>query len=277
MANAVLSSAESTSTTNFWLELIWQESVRELRRNNNEIHIPFQALEGDVLGSQPLEDIKTRLSLGTPTISIEDKSKRIWRICAVPAVEDHGDFGSLKADRDSKRGSISSVSSKAVKRQKIPRPPNAFILYRQHYHPIIKAKHPDFHNNDISILLGKQWKAESVETKAEFKAMAEDIKRKHAEEYPNYQYAPRKPSERKRRSSARRNALNERASSSGGVADPPSLPQVAEITCESAFDGFGDVSYRVTNQDDARLSYEAYPFTPGIAGADLLPDYGDQT
>jgi len=32
---------------------------------------------------------------------------------------------------------------------KIPRPPNAFILYRQEHHPIIKAANPEFHNNDI--------------------------------------------------------------------------------------------------------------------------------
>ncbi len=32
---------------------------------------------------------------------------------------------------------------------KIPRPPNAFILYRQQYHPLVKAENPEFHNNDI--------------------------------------------------------------------------------------------------------------------------------
>jgi HMG (high mobility group) box len=32
---------------------------------------------------------------------------------------------------------------------KIPRPPNAFILYRQEHHPFIKAANPEFHNNDI--------------------------------------------------------------------------------------------------------------------------------
>ncbi len=35
------------------------------------------------------------------------------------------------------------------KQAKIPRPPNAFILYRQARHPIIKAENPRFHNNDI--------------------------------------------------------------------------------------------------------------------------------
>ena len=32
---------------------------------------------------------------------------------------------------------------------KIPRPPNSFILYRQHYHPLIKESNPGIHNNEI--------------------------------------------------------------------------------------------------------------------------------
>ena len=32
---------------------------------------------------------------------------------------------------------------------KIARPPNAFILYRQHHHPLVKAEYPDLHNNQI--------------------------------------------------------------------------------------------------------------------------------
>lgn len=32
---------------------------------------------------------------------------------------------------------------------KVPRPPNAFILYRQHHHPLIKARRPEIHNNEI--------------------------------------------------------------------------------------------------------------------------------
>lgn len=32
---------------------------------------------------------------------------------------------------------------------KIPRPPNKFILYRQHHHPMLKALNPTMKNNDI--------------------------------------------------------------------------------------------------------------------------------
>lgn len=36
-----------------------------------------------------------------------------------------------------------------TKKAKLPRPPNAFILYRQHHHPLVKGQHPDYHNNQI--------------------------------------------------------------------------------------------------------------------------------
>lgn len=45
--------------------------------------------------------------------------------------------------------STSNKGKAALKVAKVPRPPNSFILYRQHHHPIIKAQHPDYHNNRI--------------------------------------------------------------------------------------------------------------------------------
>ena len=40
-------------------------------------------------------------------------------------------------------------SSVTVKAAKVPRPPNAFILYRQHHHPKLKEAHPNLSNNEI--------------------------------------------------------------------------------------------------------------------------------
>jgi hypothetical protein len=38
---------------------------------------------------------------------------------------------------------------KNLRQAKVARPANAFILYRKHHHPQIKAKQPDIHNNQI--------------------------------------------------------------------------------------------------------------------------------
>lgn len=44
---------------------------------------------------------------------------------------------------------LSDVNEGKNWRGKLPRPPNSFILYRQHHHPIVKAENPGFHNNQI--------------------------------------------------------------------------------------------------------------------------------
>ena len=55
-------------------------------------------------------------------------------------------------------------------------------------------------------MLGEQWSREPTEIKARWKAVAEEIKKKHSEMFPDYQYQPRKPSEKKRRMTRRKAA-----------------------------------------------------------------------
>jgi len=74
---------------------------------------------------------------------------------------------------------------------------------------------------------------ESEAVKDEFKALAEKLKRKHFLEHPDYQYRPRKPSEKKRRMT-RRKAMASAAGSSqsaagkGGVVVPSAVPQAPQ-------------------------------------------------
>lgn len=48
-------------------------------------------------------------------------------------------------------------------------------------------------------ILGKQWKAETEEIRAFYKSKAEAAKLAHVTQYPDYQYRPRRPEEKKRR------------------------------------------------------------------------------
>ena len=50
-------------------------------------------------------------------------------------------------------------------------------------------------------MLGKQWKEESPAVRDLYKAQALERKAEHLRMYPDYQYAPRKPGEKKRRAS----------------------------------------------------------------------------
>ncbi|KAL5356438.1 hypothetical protein BJX96DRAFT_171613 [Aspergillus floccosus] len=83
-----------------------------------------------------------------------------------------------------------------------------------------------------SIILGKQWKSEGDETKLHFRNLAEELKKKHAEDHPDYHYSPRKPSEKKRRASSRQSKLsrNESSPSTNGpsnVSTPVMYPDMS--------------------------------------------------
>ncbi|PVI07253.1 hypothetical protein DM02DRAFT_513335 [Periconia macrospinosa] len=75
---------------------------------------------------------------------------------------------------------------------KIPRPRNAFILYRQHHQHEIVARHPGLANPEISKIIGERWKAESDESKRVWQDLAQLEKERHQEQYPDYRYQPRR-------------------------------------------------------------------------------------
>ncbi|USP80924.1 hormone-sensitive lipase [Curvularia clavata] len=75
---------------------------------------------------------------------------------------------------------------------KIPRPRNAFILYRQHHQHAIIARNPGLNNPDISKIIGEQWQAESEEQKKVWQDLAQEEKARHHEQYPEYRYQPRR-------------------------------------------------------------------------------------
>ncbi|EQK98872.1 HMG box transcription factor [Ophiocordyceps sinensis CO18] len=75
---------------------------------------------------------------------------------------------------------------------KIPRPRNAFILYRQHHQAQVTADNPKLSNPDISKIIGEKWKNEGDEIKKNWKKLAEEEKQRHQNQYPNYRYQPRR-------------------------------------------------------------------------------------
>lgn len=113
--------------------------------------------------------------LGCPTFVVSDPAESALRIfgLSVPAAEAFAQLGaanlsltgspfeSIINQSHQKFGNKGISGDDAMKQQtdkdkgkqvKIPRPPNAFILYRQQYHPLIQAENPDFRNNDICTL-----------------------------------------------------------------------------------------------------------------------------
>ncbi|PNS19690.1 hypothetical protein CAC42_7534 [Sphaceloma murrayae] len=125
-----------------------------------------------------------------------------------------------KKEREMARLSTAADPPQTDRSSKPPRPPNSFILYRKHHHADMVAKNPGLHNNRISQLIGSMWKAEPQAVRDQWKLKSEVVKAIHELEYPDYQYQPRKPSEKKRRMTKKKAA---RLASTVGAGDTKSV------------------------------------------------------
>ncbi|KAK9335730.1 hypothetical protein V1521DRAFT_449453 [Lipomyces starkeyi] len=79
---------------------------------------------------------------------------------------------------------------------RVPRPRNAFILYRQHHHAVVVAEHPGKTNPEISKIIGEQWRQLSGDEKAVWQKLGDEEKKSHLERFPDYRYQPRRNTKR---------------------------------------------------------------------------------
>lgn len=207
---------------------------------------------------------------------------------SVVSVASHDRISNLEKEITEASGRTHGKSALPTK-SKVPRPPNAFILYRQHHHPRIKEAYPDFTNNEIckfpfhlystsnklttsAIILGKQWKAESEEVKMQFRNMAEKLKKKHAEDHPDYHYTPRKPSEKKRRASSRQYSKPTKRQKSPALTNDtsdsstPSMysgMQLDNIPVDASLDNLADIDIVLSPDElprDCGLQFDSVAF-----------------
>ncbi|RUS15408.1 hypothetical protein BC938DRAFT_476948 [Jimgerdemannia flammicorona] len=87
-------------------------------------------------------------------------------------------------------------STKKKNLKKIPRPKNCFMAYRMDKQHEIMKQWPGVNNKDISRIVGSMWKQESEEEKGRYKAIAEELKKCHAREYPGYKFSPKKKTQK---------------------------------------------------------------------------------
>ncbi|KAG5652711.1 hypothetical protein H0H81_004024 [Sphagnurus paluster] len=87
---------------------------------------------------------------------------------------------------------IGMSSSPKQKKNKIPRPMNCFMLYRQQL--LRNQSLPDLPklgtDESRSGWVAQKWHNETPETKATFKKLAQEIKREHERKYPGYKFSP---------------------------------------------------------------------------------------
>ena len=86
-------------------------------------------------------------------------------------------------------------------------------------------------NNVAAVIVGERWRNEDNAVKDRFVALAKQMKAKHLLEHPNYQYKPRKSSEKKRRMTRRKEAtfVNNIPSSLKSSVKPTSTAQISEV------------------------------------------------
>nr|AGH03141.1 HMG mating type protein [Grosmannia aurea]AGH03145.1 HMG mating type protein [Grosmannia aurea] len=116
---------------------------------------------------------------------------------------------------------------------RIPRPPNAYILYRKDHHKAVKKSDPELSNNEISVILGRQWNAESDDVRMHYHTMAIEIKRQVERLHPDYRYNPRRSSEIRRRARGNHGVYNVDGTNSvpveqnaGNTAGPITAPSI---------------------------------------------------
>lgn len=97
-------------------------------------------------------------------------------------------------------GSHYSLSSGASEKctcksntNRIPRPRNAFILFRQKYHQAVLDEDSMVKTNpEVSRELGRRWRNLPPDEKEHWNRLAEEEKANHAKRFPGYRYTPRR-------------------------------------------------------------------------------------
>lgn len=93
---------------------------------------------------------------------------------------------------------------------RIPRPRNAFILFRQKYHQSVLDEGSVIRTNpEVSRELGRRWRALLADDKDHWNNLAEEEKKNHAKKYPGYRYTPRRNGKNKNCNACRQKALRQ--------------------------------------------------------------------
>ncbi|ODO11053.1 hypothetical protein I350_01655 [Cryptococcus amylolentus CBS 6273] len=108
-----------------------------------------------------------------------------------PASEASSSSGSPPAKANGKDGKKKTSHARKQNADHIPRPRNAFILFRKH---VVDAKliptSVEMRHQNVSIITAKMWSEAPPEQKAHFNELARIEKEEHLKKYPGYRYQP---------------------------------------------------------------------------------------
>ncbi|XP_017466131.1 PREDICTED: putative transcription factor SOX-14 isoform X1 [Rhagoletis zephyria] len=105
-------------------------------------------------------------------------------------------FGSQRVTLNSSTPYSDATQTKKHYPGHIKRPMNAFMVWSQMERRKICEKTPDLHNAEISKELGRRWQLLGKEEKQPYIIEAENLRKLHMIEYPDYKYRPQKKQSR---------------------------------------------------------------------------------
>ncbi|KAF2863513.1 HMG-box [Piedraia hortae CBS 480.64] len=141
--------------------------------------------------------------------------------------------------------------------QKIPRPRNAFIIFRQAHSQQVMRQLRDTNGQastgQVSAVIGKLWRDASAETRKEFFDRANEEKRVHAIMYSGYKYQPKRKEVGKGRNASQGGGSKKRvtrASKRLGVEKEGAEEKVEETETEESEIGENQDRFSDSNCDD---------------------------
>lgn len=87
-------------------------------------------------------------------------------------------------------GQAQDATSSPQSTEKIPRPPNAWILFRKEKSKQLREANPSLSAGQVSTEASAQWQAMSDEEKGFYHKMAQEAAEQHKIQYPGYRYKP---------------------------------------------------------------------------------------
>jgi hypothetical protein len=80
----------------------------------------------------------------------------------------------------------------SISQERIPRPPNMWVLYRSERLQILKKEYPNLKFNEINDVIVDEWKTISEQTKNIYAMQAEIARQEHKQKYPFYVFKRKK-------------------------------------------------------------------------------------
>ncbi|RGP63552.1 mating type 1-2 [Fusarium longipes] len=187
----------NTHWTSEHIDSVFQCLAAKEKQFHKFIDIPMELYDQMDEGAKAALANLFMVEFGEPVLYARDNEKNCFYLGV--ARDLIGDGGMLLSVQGAREAIFMKRPELSKNRVHIPRPPNAYILYRKERHQIVKDKRPDITNNEISQVLGQCWNAETPSVRLYYKKKADELKEEHKRLHPDYQYRPRRPSERRRR------------------------------------------------------------------------------